>query len=1195
MNMNSNIPILITLYFRAILFPGNASGRPTLLEQKVLTHIDTYRKILHAEYKQEVYKELVRDYVFPRENKSIRKKRNIAHDSAYTAPDTGHHSDQSNESQPSNFDSAEDDQQDDYLEGNDQDASDVLDDNTQDGSHGNHPDDSSSDGSSDLRQDTSQDDSADGSQGDIHQDHGTDQVQHSPAFTSQSSVTPVSYHTTTQRREPVSHVQTQPLTQADLQDSDPSDVGDGRENVGQPSISDDVEVGRSDLQTNSEEVGGGGVVLDSVAVETTGDQQGSDQDAPYNSDGTSNSQTNQNGDQDEPGQSEGGQGRDISPVSGDVHDSVNATLTDKDEDDDDQDNIPSENAGGQNVDHASNVQTMDGNGSPSNEHPMPGHSSVIAVDDKTGETNLNNSIVTDAENSTLFAQDNNTLSDLGEPGLHGSDLPDIPESHDMNETTTRTEVLDMPQTVTTDSLTTRAMQTGVRHTTAISPANVGPDGAITFRTPHITQPLQSGPTTLTLGTRRVTIRPMTSSTPTTQTTTTTTSTTTTLPSTSRSSTVSTATNTIIVTTLGSRTSETDPHKISISTPVTVNTVTANTTTSVTTPTTINTEISPANIPSVAPTRHPLPTVGSSITLTTVTQGSLPRQPNNTTPSQGSQLQPVGESQRNYVELKLDLTWPAFCDISNDLKEEVASLLVEHQPQFTSDQIRYRERFHCDATDIEQVSVQIYIESKMRHYDRELTLTCAQTLQNEQSLAQTTILQEKLVSVEVRTGTIPTEDQEGQSTGNGRDNTGDAGRVGDTGGGGTEGAGNGQDTNQGGESANQPSKGTSGSLADPGVLVAIVLACIGVVSCLAVAVLQIAVRRRNRLRTVLKRTIHRSGSMNSSDSIQLAAVTKSRPNSGLFNPALDITDAPLEPSHKMNLKQLMNFCSDEIKMMAEFEKLPYRMPRLSVVPTGEEDKNRFANVLPLALTRVKLLQDGPEPRSSYINANYVTGPDSQCQYYIATQAPTEDTIADFWTMVWQQGTKAIVMLTQMEEEGQTKCVPYWPDFVGKSAAQKHGDFLIELKNKEVCQEYIASELKISHLRKIEHRPIFHFWYTCWPTKSLPEPISLVKLVLDSRPKYEDAGVPVVVHCSPGTGRTGTFIALDQCMHQLETRRSIDVMKTVYSLRQERAGAVQNKEQYILLYQAAREYASIIESPGPSAASSATTLHALLPSS
>ncbi|RUS77462.1 hypothetical protein EGW08_014768, partial [Elysia chlorotica] len=135
------------------------------------------------------------------------------------------------------------------------------------------------------------------------------------------------------------------------------------------------------------------------------------------------------------------------------------------------------------------------------------------------------------------------------------------------------------------------------------------------------------------------------------------------------------------------------------------------------------------------------------------------------------------------------------------------------------------------------------------------------------------------------------------------------------------------------------------LSDPGVLIAVILACIGVVSCLGVVALQIAARRRSRLRGILKRTLNRSPSLTSSDSIQLAEVTKSRPNSGLFNPALDITDVLLEPSHQMNFAKLVDFCTDESKVAAEFEKLPNKMPRLSVVPPGEEDKNRFANVLP----------------------------------------------------------------------------------------------------------------------------------------------------------------------------------------------------------------------------------------------------------
>lgn len=60
-------------------------------------------------------------------------------------------------------------------------------------------------------------------------------------------------------------------------------------------------------------------------------------------------------------------------------------------------------------------------------------------------------------------------------------------------------------------------------------------------------------------------------------------------------------------------------------------------------------------------------------------------------------------------------------------------------------------------------------------------------------------------------------------------------------------------------------------------------------------------------------------------------------------------------------------------------------------------------------------------------------------------------------------------------------------------------------------------------------------------------------------------PTVVHCSPGTGRTGTVIAIDLCIRDFETQRSVDIPRTVYSLRRSRAGAVQTKDQYAFIYQ------------------------------
>ena len=58
---------------------------------------------------------------------------------------------------------------------------------------------------------------------------------------------------------------------------------------------------------------------------------------------------------------------------------------------------------------------------------------------------------------------------------------------------------------------------------------------------------------------------------------------------------------------------------------------------------------------------------------------------------------------------------------------------------------------------------------------------------------------------------------------------------------------------------------------------------------------------------------------------------------------------------------------------------------------------------------------------------------------------------------------------------------------------------------------------------------------------------------------------VCYCySTGTGRTGTFIAIDLCMQAYDDSNTIDVMNTVHRLRQDRAGAVQSIVHYAFIY-------------------------------
>ena len=69
------------------------------------------------------------------------------------------------------------------------------------------------------------------------------------------------------------------------------------------------------------------------------------------------------------------------------------------------------------------------------------------------------------------------------------------------------------------------------------------------------------------------------------------------------------------------------------------------------------------------------------------------------------------------------------------------------------------------------------------------------------------------------------------------------------------------------------------------------------------------------------------------------------------------------------------------------------------------KNRYKNIWPYDFSRVRL--GSPEDDSDYINASYVQ-PRGTTRRYIATQGPLDATYSDFWTLIWEQDIRVIVM-------------------------------------------------------------------------------------------------------------------------------------------------------------------------------------------
>ncbi|XP_005374368.1 PREDICTED: receptor-type tyrosine-protein phosphatase beta isoform X1 [Chinchilla lanigera] len=233
------------------------------------------------------------------------------------------------------------------------------------------------------------------------------------------------------------------------------------------------------------------------------------------------------------------------------------------------------------------------------------------------------------------------------------------------------------------------------------------------------------------------------------------------------------------------------------------------------------------------------------------------------------------------------------------------------------------------------------------------------------------------------------------------------------------------------------------------------------------------------------------------------------------------------------------------------------------------KNRYNNILPYDASRVKLSNVDDDPCSDYINASYIPGNNFRREY-IATQGPLPGTKDDFWKMAWEQNVLNIVMVTQCVEKGRVKCDHYWP---ADQDSLYYGDLILQMLSESVLPEWTIREFKICSEEQLDvQRLIRHFHYTVWPDHGVPETtqslIQFVRTVRDYINRSPGAG-PTVVHCSAGVGRTGTFIALDRILQQLDSKDSVDIYGAVHDLRLHRVHMVQTECQYVYLHQCVRD--------------------------
>lgn len=213
----------------------------------------------------------------------------------------------------------------------------------------------------------------------------------------------------------------------------------------------------------------------------------------------------------------------------------------------------------------------------------------------------------------------------------------------------------------------------------------------------------------------------------------------------------------------------------------------------------------------------------------------------------------------------------------------------------------------------------------------------------------------------------------------------------------------------------------------------------------------------------------------------------------------------------------------------------------------------------------------------INTSYVDGFDLD-RKFIVTEQPLKSTLNSFWSMVWENNSHVIVMLSGTEEELQPNSIPYFSSNQNNTIFR---DYIVTQEAMNLEKYYTETVLSITCIQTGDSKIVHHFNYWNWLKHEFPEEEEFLKFLLVINRKYQEFHLeavinrkpwtgPIVVHGNAGIGRTVMFCAIDTCLCQLVSTTTISVLSVVIKMREERNFLIPTVSQYIFIYRVLRYF-------------------------
>ena len=263
------------------------------------------------------------------------------------------------------------------------------------------------------------------------------------------------------------------------------------------------------------------------------------------------------------------------------------------------------------------------------------------------------------------------------------------------------------------------------------------------------------------------------------------------------------------------------------------------------------------------------------------------------------------------------------------------------------------------------------------------------------------------------------------------------------------------------------------------------------------------------------------------------------------------------------KKSTNFADNEVEEEYQiFMNIEDKKSYLNIFQDSNPHLDRYCDIKPYKYNTLKM-----NNKSHYMNASPINVQGKQ-NYFISTQGPKPETIEDFWTMVYDYNSNVVVMLCKLFEGGRKKCENYW------EAKMKTFEVIIEKEEK--FDMYLIRTLKLKNFEKKDERIVYQFHFIGWPDHGAPdisngevfEIFCEINKKVDELNKGKD---PIIVHCSAGVGRTGTFVSMylleKEIIKQIKYKFDFirfNIFNLVRKIKEMRMYMVQSPPQYEFIY-------------------------------